>query len=296
MERRVTFNEIVEHSHDLVTYSDGRVALLGGLRNVDQMKLQSDVYMGILCTGGCATLLQSDATSLEVQPGDLMICHPKQFFQSVKTSADFKSLGIVFSPDYFEKFLLIGGSRWSTKKLLETYPVVRLQDADAQSLRMDFEYLQQKATQVQGPHSHEALDMFIRAVLIGCYDAIIRAVGHSAMSSTFTSAEQLVNRFIDLAEDMTPATREVTVYAHQLCVTPKYLSTICKAQTGMTARQMISQKVTRKLRRLFCDPELTVKEIAEMSGFKNLSFFGKYVKREMGASPRSLRHNALDNN
>jgi len=33
----------------------------------------------------------------------------------------------------------------------------------------------------------------------------------------------------------------------------------------------------------------TIKEIANDTGFDNLSFFGKYVKRELGVSPREYR-------
>jgi transcriptional regulator GlxA family with amidase domain len=34
---------------------------------------------------------------------------------------------------------------------------------------------------------------------------------------------------------------------------------------------------------------MTVKQIANATGFENISFFGKFVKRELGVSPRNLR-------
>ncbi|WP_418833561.1 helix-turn-helix domain-containing protein [Phocaeicola sp.] len=33
----------------------------------------------------------------------------------------------------------------------------------------------------------------------------------------------------------------------------------------------------------------SVKEVANEAGFDNLSFFGKYVRRELGVSPREYR-------
>lgn len=292
MERRTKFNEIVEHSHDVVAYADGRVTLLGGLGGEELMRRQAEVYMGVLCTVGRG-VLRLGSGDVEVGSGQLLVCHPKQFFESVELGRDFRSLGMVFSPDYFEKFLLIGGNRWSTKRVLETYPVVRLSAEDAEGVRRDMEYLQGRAAGLRGAHADEALDMHIKAVLMCCYDAIMRAVGEKTGVAVYQSAEQIVSRFIDLAEEMTPRTREVAAYARMMCVTAKYLSTVCKSQTGMTARQIISQKVIRKLSRMFGDPVLSVKDIAELSGFKNLSFFGKYVKREMGMSPRKVRREAL---
>ena len=38
----------------------------------------------------------------------------------------------------------------------------------------------------------------------------------------------------------------------------------------------------------------TVKQIAADAGFSNLSFFGKYVRRELGMSPRDFRARHAD--
>ena len=43
------------------------------------------------------------------------------------------------------------------------------------------------------------------------------------------------------------------------------------------------------MRLLLHDPDKSVKEISNELGFPNLSFFGKYVKRMLGMSPKTYR-------
>lgn len=79
-------------------------------------------------------------------------------------------------------------------------------------------------------------------------------------------------------------------YADRLCITPKYLSAVCKATTGKTASDIINRYVVEDIRRLLKQPGKSIKEIANELDFPNLSFFGKYVKKHLGTSPTQYRN------
>lgn len=81
----------------------------------------------------------------------------------------------------------------------------------------------------------------------------------------------------------------VGYYADKLCITPKYLSSICKKQTGKTASDIIDEMTVNYIKQMLVSSEKSIKEIASETGFDNLSFFGKFVKRELGMSPRDYR-------
>ncbi len=49
---------------------------------------------------------------------------------------------------------------------------------------------------------------------------------------------------------------------------------------------LLGSKITRSSCR---NPDKSVKEISNELGFPNLSFFGKYVKRMLGMSPKAYR-------
>ena len=78
-------------------------------------------------------------------------------------------------------------------------------------------------------------------------------------------------------------------YASRLCVTPKYLSAVSKSVSGSTASEVINRCIIDDVRRLLHNPDKSVKEISNELGFPNLSFFGKYVKRMLGMSPKAYR-------
>ncbi len=83
--------------------------------------------------------------------------------------------------------------------------------------------------------------------------------------------------------------RSVTFYANQLCVTPKYLSTVCKQISGRTAFDWINEYVQTDIRHLLKFSQMPIKEIAEALQFPNVSFFGKYCRMRLGQSPTALR-------
>lgn len=107
--------------------------------------------------------------------------------------------------------------------------------------------------------------------------------------SEYTSGEFLLNKFIDLLETSYPKNREVSYYAEKLHVTPKFLSSICKASCGQTASRLIDKYVLKDIEYLMKQFSKTIKEIANELDFPSISFFGKYVKKHFGMSPRALR-------
>ena len=72
-------------------------------------------------------------------------------------------------------------------------------------------------------------------------------------------------------------------------ITPKYLSAVCKEASGQTASELINQYVVKDIVYLLHQPDKSIKDIAFELDFPNLSFFGKYVKKHLGMSPKMYR-------
>jgi AraC-like DNA-binding protein len=54
--------------------------------------------------------------------------------------------------------------------------------------------------------------------------------------------------------------------------------------------QWINEYVMEDIRYYLKETPLTIKEISTTLGFPNLSFFGKYTKRNLGMSPKEYRN------
>lgn len=83
--------------------------------------------------------------------------------------------------------------------------------------------------------------------------------------------------------------RDVAFYAAQQHLTPRYFSAVIKERTGINALQWIVRMVTSDAKHLLLVSEMSVKEIAAWLNFPNQSFFGKYFKQYVGASPKEYR-------
>ena len=79
--------------------------------------------------------------------------------------------------------------------------------------------------------------------------------------------------------------RSVAYYAGRLCVTPKYLATICQRESGKSPREWIREYTLVDIAYYLKKTTLTIKEIADRLEFPNLSFFGRYVREHLGVSP-----------
>jgi AraC-like DNA-binding protein len=76
----------------------------------------------------------------------------------------------------------------------------------------------------------------------------------------------------------------------QLCISPKYLTAVCKKNSGKTANEWITEQVLEDIRYYLKQTDLSIKQICDQLGFPNPSFFGKYVKDHFGMTPLKFRN------
>ena len=88
--------------------------------------------------------------------------------------------------------------------------------------------------------------------------------------------------------------REVEFYAEKLFITPKYLTEVCKKNSGKTASQWIENYTTQRLIILLENKSLNFTEIADTLNFSSLSFFSRYVRKVLGVSPSEYRQRMSD--
>lgn len=290
-ELKVGFESVQTYAKEIVKYSDNRIMIIDGLHAMEEMRLYADAYIVVLCTNGSAQFKTLETAEQEIVKNDIALCHPNQFYEHIRTSLDFKCQGVLFATDYFEQLIC---DRYYSRRAIEEHPIIHLAPEEADELLHDFEYVKFKMnSKCIGKHRNDMMDNLFLALINSSADVLMRHIGEDAVATQYTSGANLTNKFISLVDSETPQKREVKAYADMLCVTPKYLSSVCRRETGMTARELICQKVQKKIRRMLTDPDMTVKQVAEMCGFDNLSFFGKYVKRELGVSPRGVRRGEL---
>lgn len=180
----------------------------------------------------------------------------------------------------------VDDSIWNKAFHIAEHPVIHVEDN--RLLEAYGKLLSLRLAQEQRPYKKDTISFIVRASI---YEILAEMENYveSSGNRTITQADILFRKFIELISVMEVKSRSVSRYAEQLCVTPKYLSTVCKQISGKTAYEWINQFVITDIQRLLKYSEKSIKEISEYLNFPNTSFFGKYVKAHLGYSPKEYR-------
>ena len=263
-------------------YSDGRIAIIDKIKDINQPKsVKIEDFVLLLCLKGKATIYINDELH-EVRPGDMLIAHPNTILENGMTSIDIEIRCIALSIDYVKQ------KRWEVICFFEKSPILQLQPDEVESFCQYYDLLRSKLSGPAGKHHKEMMDSLLQAFLYDMADTLSR-FAPAMQPQSYNSSERLFKHFIEILSSSYPKPRSVTDYAQRLNVSPKYLSAVCKQISGHPASYLIDQCVIKDINFLLLRTEKSIKEIANELDFPNISFFGKYVKKHLGASPRQLR-------
>ena len=271
-------------------YNNGELAFLDNIQNLSiTFPAKSDIFVIALVIEGKASVT-INGTKYETRKNDIFISLPNNIIEHGLVSIDFKCYAICAAPTYYQRIHPMRGNMWDAKVFFEKNPKCSLLPEEADIFCQYYKLLCSKIhlpTPVQG----KVIDTLMLAFLYDMQYALGRVMQIKPRS--YSSGESIFKRFIQLIESSSPKYQSVTHYADSLCVTPKYLSAVCKQASGMTASDVIDEYVQKDIEYMIRYSDKSIKEIAATLNFSNISFFGKYVKKHFGMSPREYRTHIL---
>ena len=125
----------------------------------------------------------------------------------------------------------------------------------------------------------------VRSILLLLCNIEANNARSSVRRATYTMADTYFRRFINLVAEHVKTEHEVSFYAEQLHITPKYLSEICKQKTQRKAKEIISSILMRQLKGDLLTSGKSMKIIADEYGFADQSSLGKFFRKMTGLSP-----------
>ncbi len=78
-------------------------------------------------------------------------------------------------------------------------------------------------------------------------------------------------------------------YAELLYITPNHLNALCNDLLGLSAGEVIRNRVFLEAKRLLINPELSISKISDLLNFTDNSYFTKAFKRHVGLKPEEFR-------
>ncbi|MEO9648719.1 MAG: AraC family transcriptional regulator [Roseobacter sp.] len=81
-------------------------------------------------------------------------------------------------------------------------------------------------------------------------------------------------------------------HAQALQVTPTHLTRACKAATGKTAADLLTERILYEARHLLTATQVPAQDIARYLGFGSAAYFTRFMQHHTNATPSALRKSA----
>lgn len=277
--------------NEKIVYKDDRMIIIDNSNVTDTLNtspIKSEWFVALLCIEGESTIYINNEM-YSIHKNDILLCHPQTIFEHKITNLDFKYCGFYLSPEYVKQISLISSNSWNAILFIENNPIIALDENESSLFLQYYNLIRSKFETESQHHLKQLIDMLLQAFIYEFHDSMEKRI--KIDPPQYNSADNLFISFLDILVNSYPKQRSVSYYAEKLFVTPKYLSAICKEISGETASDLITRYVKKDIENLLKQPNKTIKEIANELDFANLSFFGKYVKRIFGVSPKEYREN-----
>lgn len=220
----------------------------------------------------------------------MFIFTPKNILQ-VNSQQYFKADVIAISPDFMRRINIdIKNMMPLFLKFVEN-PTLALTPEESRSMRG---MIAQIERETRGPETHFSFDIvsgLIAATIYKVGDIMYHDLAEhpEGQNNSHNRAEEYFKQFTHLLGEHFREERSVGFYARQLCITPKYLTTLIKRISGQSVSEWIDNYVILEAKTLLKYSTMSIQEIAYYLNFPNQSFFGSYFKRNTGMSPSQYK-------
>ncbi|MEO9210989.1 MAG: helix-turn-helix transcriptional regulator [Ginsengibacter sp.] len=104
-------------------------------------------------------------------------------------------------------------------------------------------------------------------------------------------SQQRFEEFMDLCFTHITTHKQVSQYADLMNLSTYQINAITKAIVGKTASEIINEQIILEARRYLLATPNQVKDIADILGYEDISYFIRFFKKQTGYSPEAYRKN-----
>jgi len=241
-------------------------------------------YHLVLFTKGGGTH-NIDFKTFPVEPYQIYFMIPGQV-HSWDFTGEVDGYVIHFSTDFFQSFLLvndyIGQFPFFGGNIDEA--VINIEPALQQKIKGLFEDII-----IESENPGRLGDDLIRTLLIQVFILLARINADSTQLQSTPYNYTLLKSFQKLVEKNYKALKLPKQYAELLYITPNHLNAVCNDMLGISAGELIRNRVVLEAKRLLINRGHGISEIADELNFADNSYFTKFFKKYTSLTPEEFR-------
>ena len=286
----VTFQTLANNEDIQIGYSDNDIVVIDSIQQFNEVNT-AHVAMNaiIICTNG-KVQARVNGIQMELHKNQVAIVPQNVTATDVMVSPDFNLKAMFLTNRILQSFLHEKMNVWNDMMYVHRNHIVTMDEDEILFYTHFYDMLTLAIERgKENPYHTEIIQALLRSAILGLCGAMkwMLSSDHHETHTTDTHFQ----RFLDLLHSTDVKHRTVEAYANDLCISPKYLTAICKKQSGRTANEWITEHVLEDIRYYLKQTDLSMKQICDQLGFPNPSFFGKYVKDHFGMTPMEFRNN-----
>jgi len=303
----VTIQTLADNEDIQIGYSDNDIVVVDSIQQFTEVNT-AHVSMNaiVICTSG-KVQAQMNGIQMELHKNQVAIVPQNVTVTDVMISPDFNLKGMFLTNRILQSFLREKMNIWNDMMFIHRHYIVTMDEDEILFYTHFYDMLTLAiAKGKDNPLHTDVIQSLLRSAVLALCGAMkmklsadsspLSARPEGALSSESTLTSQLsigkshFQRFLDLLHSSDVKRHTVEAYASELCISPKYLTAVCKKNSGKTANEWITEQVLEDIRYYLRQTDLSIKQICDRLGFPNPSFFGKYVKDHFGMTPMTFRN------
>jgi len=221
----------------------------------------------------------------DIDSGDVVIVLPQLMIEPLDASEDAQMITVGLSLDFISGFPIL--MDFITNDQIRWQPIIRL-SREQQSLQREFIlFLQKFYIQDRSLKKGEVLQHLVFALITSLSEAYSSLA--KRRKSSQSRKHEIIDNFYVLLSKYANHQRSAKFYADELYLSPQYLTTLLKSETGKSVIQWVDHVVVMHAKSLLKSSKLSIKEISNQLHFGDASLFCRYFKRSTGMSPKKFR-------
>lgn len=261
-------------------------------RLFDGNPIYINAFSYVLVLSGSASL-QIESNEYPVLRHALCILSPVHLNSFTHMTDDFQCLCLCLHKDFVDRLPAIQIQRRIARSVTMYHtPFVFISEDERSVLKNSMEYIRQQL--VRNGHLYQ--QELIQNAVIRFYLEVDNILGQKEEEPKEESSDSQRSRHAEILQQFTSLLlihykKEHTVpfYAQQMNITPQYLTSVVKKQTGRTVNDFIYEVIYCEARNLLLSSGLSIQQIALELNFSDQAAFSKFFKRRSGISPFDYR-------
>lgn len=245
-----------------------------------------DCVVHLICTAGKGSFTYN-GSRFSIAENEIAVISQPQSVKEIETTSDMICEYVV-AP---EKFLhnLLPANNYSISGCVSLFsdPIIKVTPAEAEDFIDDINNIRKRMNHTGHRFYTEMMGSLLETMIYDLFEF------HSKFNENILTTDRtgyITREFFNLIEGGKPRTqREVSYYAEQLHITPKYLSDTIKRITGHSVTTHINRSAAAIIIAYLQDSRLSITQIADEMNFTSISYFSRYCTKHLGMSPAEYR-------